>query len=279
MLISPFTPLFFNRTHRSGGLASRYIQVFAATDRILLEVILQSNEAVPDVIVLDGRTGKEIFAISMQMWEINEEINLAFSEIVLSPGIYAMSIGDYVSDVFRVTEDKYLLEQTTLIQYSMDTNKNRTDAVFVIDGMRRFFDFRVPGGFCDNNWTFSAQTETFSTDSGNLIQLYSLDTTQKQFTLGTCEGCPIWFGEMLNRLLCCNYVYFDGERYCRVESSAPEATQLLEGIDSFIFLQNLQRVTNLDPVIEETNRVIMRRVETVLNPYRAVSSGINRIIK
>jgi hypothetical protein len=134
--------------------------------------------------------------------------------------------------------------------------------VFFIDGMQHFFDFRVPGGFKDKDWTFAVESEQFVTDEADIMSLYALESTQKKFTMGTAEGCPIWFGEMLNRLLCCNYVYFDGVRYARKDTSVPEVTEQLEGVNSFVFSQQLQQVNNLDPELELTNQAIMRRVDS-----------------
>ncbi|MEZ3465311.1 MAG: hypothetical protein K1V93_03025, partial [Muribaculum intestinale] len=181
------------------------------------------------------------------------------------------------SNAIRVPFQMLDTDKTTLIQYSMNNNRHRKDAVFFIDGMQRFFDFRVPGGFKDSNWTFAVEGEQFITDESDIVQLYGLDSTQKKFTLGNSEGCPIWFAELLNRLLCCTYVYFDGERYARKDNSAPETTILQEGINSFVFSQNLQKVINIDPVLTMQHQAIMRRVDN--SDYRLATTNINRLIK
>lgn len=159
----------------------------------------------------------------------------------------------------------------------MNNNRQRRDAVFFIDGMQRFFDFRVPGGFKDSNWTFAVEGEQFATDEADLVQLYGLESTQKKFTLGNSEGCPIWFAELLNRLLCCSYVYFDGERYTRKDASVPETTVLIDGVNSFVFTQNLQKVVNIDPTLTLQHQAIMRRVGN--SAYRLATADINRLIK
>lgn len=275
MIVSPFTPLFFiNR--RADGIDSEYIQTFASTDRILLQLIGPSSwSGVAQVI--NEPEGTLLYQISFNTWSVNDSTYLRFTEISLSPGYYSIIIsGVGRSEIFRVTDDPLILDKTTLIQYSMHNNRQRDDALFFIDGMQYFFDFRVPGGFKDSNWTFGVESEQFVTDKSDIVQLYALDSIQRKFTLGTSQGCPVWFAELLNRLLCCTYVYFDGVRYARKETAIPEMAIQLEGLNSFVFTQNLQRVNNIDPTIESNNQAIIRRIDSTL--YRNSTIDINRLI-
>lgn len=276
MILSPFTPLFFSH-HKRDGIDSKYIQTFASADEILIEIIGGIGDtAVAKVFTEPDHI--ELYQIYVNSWQINDISKLLFAEVSLAPGYYSIEISGFgTSNIFRVTDDPLILEKTTLIQYSMNNNRHRKDAVFFIDGMQRFFDFRVPGGFKDSNWTFAVEGEQFITDESDIVQLYGLDSTQKKFTLGNSEGCPIWFAELLNRLLCCTYVYFDGERYARKDNSAPETTILQEGINSFVFSQNLQKVINIDPVLTMQHQAIMRRVDN--SDYRLATTNINRLIK
>ena len=177
---------------------------------------------------------------------------------------------------FKVTDDKRELKNTTLIQYSMKNNRQRNDTMFFIDGMQYFFDFRVPGGFKDSSWTFGVECEQFVTPSGDISQLFGLATTQRKFTLGSSIGVPVHFAEMLNLILTCSHVYFDGVKYSRKEANVPEMTTQIEGLNSFVFTQMLQQSKNLDPIIERNNHIAMRRVGET--DYRSTSSIINRMI-
>lgn len=275
MIVSPFTPLFFiNR--KADGIDSEYIQTFATTDQILLQLIGGRNDTVVAQIISEP-DGAVLHQIQFNQWDINDTVTLRFTTISLSPGYYSVSImGVGRSEVFRVTDDPLILDKTTLIQYSMRNNRQRQDAVFFIDGMQYFFDFRVPGGFKDSNWTFGVESEQFVTPYADISQLFGLESTQKRFTLGGSMGVPVWFGEMLNRILICSHVYFDGIKYSRKEANVPELTVQLEGVNSFVFNQTLQQSTNLDPVIEQRNHAAMRRVDDT--DYRATSSTINRLI-
>lgn len=275
MIVSPFTPLFFiNR--KADGIESDYIQMFATTDRILLQLLGPKSAAVV-AHVLTEPDGTPLFRIQFNSWDINSTTRLYFASISLSPGLYSVNItGIGNSEVFRVTDDARLLAKTTLIQYSMKNNRQRNDAVFFINGMQYFFDFRVPGGFKDSNWTFAVESEQFVTPQADISQLFGLESTQKRFTLGCSMGVPVWFGEMLNRILICSHVYFDGVKYSRKEANVPELTVQLEGVNSFVFNQTLQQSTNLDPVIEQNNHAAMRRVDDT--NFRSISSTINRLI-
>lgn len=276
MILSPFTPLFFSN-HKRDGIDSTYIQTFATTDEILIELIGVANWA-GIAQVFSEPDHKVLYQIQWNAWQVNEQTYLRFTTVSLAPGYYSISISGFgTSNIFRVTDDPRILEKTTLIQYSMNNNRQRKDALFFIDGMQRFFDFRVPGGFKDSNWTFAVEGEQFVTDESDIVQLYGLDSTQKKFTLGNSEGCPVWFAELLNRLLCCTYVYFDGERYARKDTSVPETTVLIDGVNSFVFTQNLQKVVNIDPILALQHQAIMRRVDNT--NYRLAKTDINRLIK
>lgn len=276
MLISPFTPLFFI-DRKSDGIKSKYTQVFSPSDQILLEVICDSDEETGDWVLYAEPGHILLDYIDYTYWSLNDDIDLRFAVLSPSPGLYSVEIDGKTSKIFRVTDDRLILDNTTLIQYSMKDNRQRNDGVFFINGMQRFFDFRVPGGFKDSNWSFAVESEQFVTPSADIVQLYGLDSTQKKFTLGNSEGCPVWFAELLNRILCCTYVYFDGERYARKDASAPETTVLLEGINSFVFTQNLQKVVNLDPTLTLQHQALMRRIDNT--DYRLATTNINRLIK
>ena len=275
MIVSPFTPLFFS-TRKTDGIESDYIQTFSTTDRILLQLIVPANYD-PVAFVLDEPSGKNLYRIEFSEWKITSDTKLCFTDICLVPGYYRIYINEYgMSHVFRTTDDKSILDTTTLIQYSMKNNRQRTDTMFFIDGMQYFFDFRVPGGFKDSAWSFSVESEQFITQSGDISQLFGLDTTQKKFTLGNSIGVPVHFAEMLNRILTCSHVYFDGVKYCRKDTNVPEMTVQVDGVNSFVFTQMLQQSTHLDPIIEQNNRFSMRRADS--DNYRSISDTLNRNI-
>ena len=83
--------------------------------------------------------------------------------------------------------------------------------------------------------------------------------------LGGPVGVPVWYGELLNRVLTCPYVYFDAVRYMRNESEVPSMNTIVEGLDSFVFTQSLRKSSLADKTIEEANQVAIRRVDSTYN--------------
>ena len=260
--ISPFTPIFFSPSGDRHGAKPKCVHLFSQTDRILIEVIATGeSSAPPNLIVRDTMNGYES-EYTWKAWAMNTNTTLYFIELQgMSDGIYTASIGLNVSEEFAITAEESVLQDTVLLQYSNADNRQRNDAVFWIDGMQRFFDFRIPGGFKDDNWTFIVNNEQFTTSENDKIELYGQESTVKALTIGNSDGCPVWFADLVNRLLSCNYVYIDKVRYARNESEVPEMNAEVEGLKSYIFTQGLQRVMNIDPVLEGRNLLIMRRTD------------------
>ena len=111
----------------------------------------------------------------------------------------------------------------------------------------------------------------------DVIELYSHEYSLHTFTLGNAMGCPVWFAELLNRILCCNYVYFDGIRFARKESNVPEIKQQIEGLKSFVFNQMLQKVRTMSPVLEWTNQLSIRRTQSDIYRITADDGELRRI--
>lgn len=253
MKLSPFTPIYF-RTGRSGELTSRYIQTWAPTDRIMVQVVAGADERAPFA-TLDKRISEDIGwqnnRIMWQVWEINPNKKIYFTILQnLSEGYYTFTLKNMVSEPWCVTTDTHKLNKTTLVQYRFKDNKQREDVVSIIDGDPYFFEFRIPGGFKDSGWSFGVSNEQFNTQNEDVVELYAHDYVIKQFTMGGSIGVPVWYGEMLNRLLTCSYVYFDGKRYARNESETPQVNILIEGLESFVYTQSLREIKFLEPNLD-----------------------------
>jgi hypothetical protein len=272
MRISPFTPIFFAPSGCTNGIGSRYVQTFAPTDRILIEIIASVGDTAPAATINDAVADSAIDSITWNSWTINTSDLLFFTEINgLSDGYYTITIAGVTSELFRISSDESVLSYTTLVQYAMKDNKQRTDVVSIIDNMKYFFDFRVPGGFKDGGWSWGVSNEQFSTQDQDIIELYSRDYTNKTFTLGGSIGVPVWFADLFNRLLTCSYVYLDGTRYSRNEQEVPSVNEIIEGLNSFVFTQVLRKAQIINVSIEETNQLAIRRVDS--DTYREVEDG------
>ncbi len=267
--ISPFTPLRFDDGTKSDGNKSRYVQVFAPTDRIMLQVFtgVGAGESVPVGKIYDAHTDELIDTISFGHWLVNENTKQLYFAVITgqSVGHYYITINDIPCDEYRVTDDPLVLQNTTLIQYSFKDNKQRDDVIAILDNVHYFFDWRVPGGFKDSGWGFGVDNEQFTSQRQQLVELYAREYTTKTFTLGGSVGVPVWYGDLLNRLLTCNYVYFNGVRYVRNESEVPSLNTLLDGLDSFVFTQVLRQSALTDSSIEDANQLCIRRVDDDYN--------------
>lgn len=244
--ISPFTPLFFSPSSDKFGAESRYIQLFAPTDNIFIEVITTTEYKMNGLLKnhVDGTS----WEIEFQSFSLKDGSTVFHSTITgLASGYYSISVGDQECNVFKVTDDEHELNKTTLIRYSMRSNKQRNDCIFWNGEEQFYFEFRAPGGFKDDDWTFAVNNEQFEISNGNIVELFAVESTQKKFTLGNAEGCPVWFAEHLNRILCCSNVYFNGVRFVRKGNSVPEMTQEIVSLKSYIFKVSLQgMVDNID---------------------------------
>ena len=281
MKISPFTPLHFSESNRSDGMPSRFIQLWAPTDQILVEVIASAGDTAPSASLNDAHTGSVIGPVEWNKWKMNADKVVFFTVLTgLSVGHYKLTVGSLTSEEFRVTDDANLLSRTTLVQYRFKDNRQREDVVSVIDHMVYFFDFRVPGGFKDNGWQFGVSNEQFTTQREDIVELFAHDYTMKTFTMGNAIGVPVWYAEMLNRLLTCSYVYFNGDRYARSDSEAPQIQTLVDGLDSFVFTQMLRKAQVIDPKIEAQNQAVIRRIDDAEAEkiYRSTTDNINRLI-
>lgn len=244
--ISPFTPLFFSPSSDKFGAESRYIQLFAPTDNIFIEVITTTEYKMNGL--LKNHVDCTSREIEFQSFSLKDGSTVFHSTITgLAPGYYSISLGDQECNVFKVTDDEHELDKTTLIRYSMRSNKQRNDCIFWNGEEQFYFEFRAPGGFKDDDWTFAVNNEQFEISNGNIVELFAVESTQKKFTLGNAEGCPVWFAEHLNRILCCSNVYFNGVRFVRKGNSVPEMTQEIVSLKSYIFKVSLQgMVDNID---------------------------------
>ena len=252
MIISPFSPIFFLSMPKRTGIESRYVQIFSSSDSFFIQVIRLNDEAVMQCYLHDAATGNVIYNISPVTLSHGSNLKVdTYHFSTLASGRYYIALGSRISEPFLVTSDDHTLKDTVLMQYSPADNRQRADVVALLNGIRQIFSFRVPGGFKDNGWQFAIDNEQFVTDTADIVELYSRESTQKTLTVGDSAGVPIWVGQHLNRILTCRYFYIDGSRYVRFESSVPTKEQSLEGVNSFVFSQTLQEIKNEMSNIEE----------------------------
>lgn len=251
MLISPFSPVFFLGSRKSCGGECPFTQFFAKGDSIYIQVIRTADEQSCQCILKrmtdNGSSVVSSLAVACDSSQVGDVCVDGYTIPLTVDGYHYISIGDEDSEPFDVTSDESAISESVLFEYSPSDNTVRCDVVPIIDGIRKWFSFRVPGGFKESGYNFSVDNEQFSTQSADLVDLYAIESVQETLTVGWNRGVPIWFGQLINRLLTCKYVYIDGLRYARYGSSVPEKEQTTPGVNGFIFSQKLQRIYHLEP--------------------------------
>ncbi len=264
MFISPFSSLFFPGARKAYGRECDFTQFFSAFDTITIQVIRTSDEARALCMLtrLDEADNEEEASedeetggfsssggklITPVTYSVGESTKVDIYTISnLYDGFYQVTIGGETSEPFEVTSEG--IDSSVKIEYSPADNSIRKDVVPVLGEVRVFFTVRFPGGFKPDGYDFSIDNEQFTSQTSDIVELYSRESMQETLTIGWGRGVPIWFGQMLNRLLTCKYVYIDGFRYARFESSVPEKQQTGDNTSSFILTQKLQRINHLEPI-------------------------------
>lgn len=257
MHFSPFNPVIFRR-HECGSPLCGCPHVFSVSDHIMVECFRRKNEDMPRLALVDADNLSLVSELSWSNWELNGVV-LSFYELRgLDSGSYRLTIGDdLVSDVIMVTDDQSVLDGTSLVQFCQCDNKDRMDLVTWINGIRYYIDFRIPGGFLDEDWVFGVDNEQVISPDGDRLDIKAIDYTEKKLTVGYPDGVPLWFGDMVNRVMSCDLVYIDGQRYTRAGSTVPEKQET--GGGKFVFTQMLRQAQFMDPEFERLNQLALRR--------------------
>ena len=92
MIISPSTPLFFSPSTDKFGAKSKYVQLFARTDRIFVELILTAKEQEP-IVYINNLLSNISTPVSLSSWKMNDDKILYFYNISLLPcGYYTVQL-------------------------------------------------------------------------------------------------------------------------------------------------------------------------------------------
>ena len=274
---SPFTPLFFSPSRDESGWGWHGMQVFANTDRIFIEVIASSDDTEPSLRLHDICDGTSQ-SLEWIVFNLNAEtVVYYYYKNIADCGIYKFSIDGKDSNVFRVTDDEGELSMTTLVQCAMKDNRQRTDVITWLAGRQHYFSFRVQGGFKDDGWTFGVEDEQFVTQQEDRIGISAREYTQKVFTLGHADGVPVWFAQLLNRMLSMSYVYFDGVRYTRNDGAVPEQQQTIEGQRSYIYNVTLQEVVYNETGVDYGAELNVRFFSSGVSPRFTSGTTIRQV--
>lgn len=249
--IGDITPLIFRPAEDDpSATALRFTQRFGRYDHIVVQFFIdEARNAV--VGWYDGITGAYIANVSAirinmgtGMWAYSATLP------VLPEGFYIVKIGvgdaRYESQTFEVTRLVENDPEWALVEYGGTENDTPMDAVFVAGGVRVPFVLRLPAGFKPQGWDGSVEVETYRTQRQELRVLYSAPYDKYTLTIGTAAGLPVEYIRLLNNILSCEYVYINGERYCRSDGNVPEKQLVMAGAQMFTASVVLESQPTLD---------------------------------
>lgn len=263
MRFSPFNPIYFENYGTSNDAMKDYTHVLSSSDHILIEVFHKNSEILPALSLINADTDTIIMSLSWSTIRFNETDCVSFYELKgLEVGCYLLRFGENNSNLIRVTNDDDQLSGTILMQYAMLNNYSRKDVYTRVRGQIRYFDFRVPGGFKDEGWSFSVETDQFLTPESDIVEICAYEATDKALTVGHSVGVPKWIGEMLNRISACNLIFIDGERYSITENSNVEQIGSNSQGDKFVYSITLRKARLLNADFEHQIRTGLRRTPT-----------------
>ena len=251
LIIGDITPLiFWPAEDDPSATALRFTQRFGRYDHIVVQAVGDTSTTIT-ARVHNALTGAQTYSQGCTRVAIDNGwymYNIALP--VLPEGCYYVTlIGGGVTlrsqdfEVTRLVEDD---AEWALIEYGGTKNDTSMDAMFVVNGVRVPFVLRIPAGFKPQGWDGSVEVETYRTQRQELRVLYSAPYDKYTLTIGTAAGLPVEYVRLLNNILSCEYVYINGERYCRSEGSVPEKQLVMTGAQMFTASVTLERQPTLD---------------------------------
>lgn len=249
--IGDITPLVFRpAVDDPSATELRFSQRFGRYDHIIVQAFGDASTTVT-ASVYNAQTGVQTYSNACTRVQITVDKYLYHTALpVLPEGFYYVTLtGGGVtlrSQDFEVTRLVENDADWALIEYGGWENDTPMDAAFVVGGVRVPFLLRLPAGFKPMGWEGSVQAETYRTQRQELRVLYSAPYDKQTLTIGTAAGLPVEYVRLLNNILSCQYVYINGERWCRSEGSVPEKQLVMAGAQMFTASVVLERQQSLD---------------------------------
>lgn len=249
--IGDITPLIFRPADDDpSATALRFTQRFGRYDHIVVQAVGDTSTTVTAT-VYNAQTGAQTYSNAATRVQIDGGWYLYHCALpVLPEGCYYVTLtGGGItlrSQDFEVTRLVENDSEWVRIEYGGTENDTPMDAMFVVSGVRVPFVLRLPAGFKPQGWDGSVEVETYRTQRQELRVLYSAPYDKYTLTIGTAAGLPVEYIRLLNNILSCEYVYINGERYCRSESSVPEKQLAMTGAQMFTASVVLEKQPTLD---------------------------------
>lgn len=258
---SPFNPIYFGDNGVKDDAMSCYVHIFSTDDHILTQIFHDADIIPPFLELIDCNTEEPIMQLNWSTYSINQREAVSFYELRgLDAGEYRLKIGSILSNPIHVTDSEDELKETVLIQYSMLTNLTRKDIYPILNGLPRYFEIRLCGGFKDEGWSFSVENEQYVSDKADVVELHSVEATDKILTIGNSIGEPSWIGKKIGVILVCDLLFINGHRFSKSDDSAIE---IIEGDTmgvKFVYAVTLRQARYENPTFERRVRATLRRV-------------------
>lgn len=249
--IGDITPLVFRPAEDDpSATALRFTQRFGRYDHIVVQAFGDTSTTVT-ARVYNAQTGVQTYSQGCTRVAIDNGWYLYHIAMpVLPEGCYYVALtGGGVtlrSQDFEVTRLVENDAEWALIEYGGTENDTPMDAMFVVNGVRVPFVLRLPAGFKPQGWDGLVEVETYRTQRQELRVLYSAPYDKYTLTIGTAAGLPVEYVRLLNSILSCEYVYINGERYCRSDGGVPEKQLVMAGAQMFTASVVLEKQQSLD---------------------------------
>lgn len=249
--IGDITPLIFRPAESDpSATALRFTQRFGRYDHIVVQAVGDTSTTVT-ARVYNAQTGAQAYSQGCTRVAIDNGWYLYHCVLnVLPEGCYYVTLTgggiNLRSQDFEVTRLVENDSEWVRIEYGGTENDTLMDAMFVVSGVRVPFVLRLPAGFKPQGWDESVEVETYRTQRQELRVLYSAPYDKYTLTIGTAAGLPVEYIRLLNNILSCEYVYINGERYCRSEGSVPEKQLVMTGAQMFTASVVLEKQQTLD---------------------------------
>lgn len=259
--IGTLTPLFFNTFNDKFAIKSGYVQRFYKDDKITFQVFSDIEEVVKAT--LNTRNTSQ--SVSLKTLQVNSTTKMSYRTLSgLDDDYYSITISspdaEITSEIFQVSSCDFILEDTSLIQYSDSTDRGRTDNIFFPYSLRHWFDFRTECGFKADGFTFHMTGDNLRSQTNEIFNIGSMSYNKQIFTIGSnTMGVPNHIARLINDLFCVSHVYVDGVRFKRSDNSVPEKKE--EGSpnrQTFIFSMQLEEAYT-DRTVKISDPLILRR--------------------
>lgn len=247
--IGDVCPLFFNTLKYEYANEGSFRQCFDLSDGILLQVFCDEGET-PTAYIND-KIYSSRSSISFKSHSVNDKVQMFYTYVYPSEGVYTITIDGKESNEFEVCENSC----GALVEYTHKDNNSPFDNIFWIGDTGLTFKLRIPGGFKPSGVSIEVDNEQFLNQYQEIVELYSIPYTTRVFSMGDVNGLPYYIAELMNRILCLSDVKINGDSYVREGNSKPEKVETIGKKELFMWSVTLRlrdrRISGIGGKVEE----------------------------